>query len=143
LVLWSEVASLRRRWRFLVPQRRVLFHSFSSTTRSLGACRCQHRYRWCSARSCYGRGQSPYHLYYISSATSMEGIDEDHTMGSCDHGPMVVGRNAPRVSFLIFISSFPAYPTVLLVPPFVGSRTKRSRRPEGYSTSLDPPHVFV
>jgi hypothetical protein len=73
----------------------------------------------------------------------MEGIDEDHTMGSCDHGPMVMGRNALHMSFLIFISSFPTYPMVLLVPPFVGSRMKRSRRPEGYSTSLDPPHVFI
>jgi hypothetical protein len=143
LVLWSEVASLRRRWRFPVPQRRVLFPPLSSTTRSLGACRCRHRYRWCSARSCYGRGQAPYHLYHISSATSMEGIDEDHTICSCDHESMVVGRNVPSVSFLTFISSFPAYPTVPLVPPFVDSRTKRSRRPEGYSTSLDPPHVFV
>ena len=143
LVLWSEVVSLRRRCRFPVPQRRVLSHSFPFTTRSLGVCRCRQRCKWCSARSCCRRGQSSYHLYYISSATSMEGIDEDHTMGSCGHGPMVVGRSAQSVSFLTFMSSFPAYPTVPLVPPFVGSRTKKSRWPEGYSTSLDPPHVFV
>ena len=143
LVLRSEVVSLRRRWRFPVPQRRVLFHSFSSTTRSLGACRCRQRCKWCSARSCYGPGQSSYHLYHISSATSMEGFDEYHTMFSCDHEPMVVGRNLQSVSFLTFISSLPAYPPVPLVPSFVGSQPKRSKRPEGYSISLNPPHVFV
>ena len=143
LVLWSDVVSLRRRWRFRVPHRTVLFHPFSSKITNLGACRCRHRYRWYSARSCYGSGRSSYHLHHISSATSMESIDEDHTMDSCDHEPMVVGRNVPSVSFLTFISSFPAYPPVPLVPSFVGSQPNRSRRPEGYSTSLDPPLVFV